>query len=82
MRVRLTLEGVLNRHKYINNWYLRQGLGVNRQVEWNMVGTYAALGGSYDAQNVPQDITMIYNADVFKTRSLGAYCGMFQVGKY
>jgi hypothetical protein len=80
VRVRLTVEGALNRNRYLNNYYLRSGLG--RDTQYTICELYTSLCGAYDYQNTPDDLTRIYNGDVYNTRVDGAYCGIFQVRQY
>ena len=80
VRVRLTVEGALNRNRYLNNYYLRSGLG--RDTQYTLCELYTSLCGAYDHQNTPDDLTRIYNGDVYNTRVDGAYCGIFQVRQY
>ena len=81
MRVRITVEGVLNRKKYLDNFYLRSGIGsqTHRPTDYDLLSLYIALGGEYNEMNNEDDINRIYNGDVKAFSNDKAYGGMFQV---
>jgi hypothetical protein len=77
VRVRLTVEGVINRQHYSDNFYLRNGL--SRDSYYDIFSLYVQMGGAYNEENRHQDTTLIYNNDVFLFRMNRCYGGMFQV---
>ena len=78
IRVRLVIEGVVNKAKYLDNDYLSFGLS-NFYLQGGPVATLALLSGAYGAKNTGDDVELIYNKDIFDFRQEGQEASRFQM---
>lgn len=68
LRVRLVIEGVLNREWYLKHENLAIGLRKEDPLSMSVPDTYALMSGAYDDNNQLDDVPVIYNNMVFKYR--------------
>ena len=65
IRVRIVVEGVVHKAKYLNQDYLQRGLS-NFHMPGGPIATLTMLSGAYNQYNNLDDTELIYNADIFK----------------
>lgn len=78
LRVRIVIEGVLQKDKYLNNDYLLEDLS-NFALPGGPALQLCYMSGQYDEKNHPDDVELIYNADIFHFRKADNYGSMWQL---
>ena len=85
IRTKIVIEGVLKKHRYLNEDYLR--MGSNPQQDDKILScVFAEFSGNYKAEEMNQQgqevtnmIETVYKRDMLQVRKLGAEMGMWQI---
>ena len=88
LRTKIVLEGVLKKHRYLNENYLH--LGINPQNNDKILsGVFAEFSGNYEIGEMNQQgqtdeeaaylVETVYQRDMLQVRKLGSEMGMWQI---
>ena len=88
IRTKIVIEGVLKKHRYLNEDYLRMGSNP-QQDDKTLSCVFAEFSGNYKAEEMNQQgqphievtsmIETVYNRDILQIRKLGTEMGMWQI---